>query len=305
MERAELIFEPSKSAVLTADRTYARDSLQQILSRHRKSIRISGMQKQNQSGECAIPVANEKQQQHQGDTTYTKIFIGGLAYQTGDRSLREYFQQFGELEEAVVITDRQTNKSRATDFMPLNRGQVTMKRADDAFRAIQEANPCIDGRKTNVNLAAIGAKPRRIPSAFLTCLLCAILPLSSAARRQHRRRGAVSMATGPQLAAAAAAAAAAATAAMSPATLRRREAPCCYCRVRSLPPAPLTAEPPPPLHLLQTPSLTPQLPVLRNQLGTAVPYSDPCSLTRPAPSTLPAPAYLQQPQAALDGAGGQ
>uniref|UniRef100_A0A1I8FM38 RRM domain-containing protein n=1 Tax=Macrostomum lignano TaxID=282301 RepID=A0A1I8FM38_9PLAT len=41
---------------------------------------------------------------------------------------------------------------------------VTMKRAEDAFRAIQEPNPCIDGRKANVNLAVIGAKPRSIPN---------------------------------------------------------------------------------------------------------------------------------------------
>ncbi|PAA65540.1 hypothetical protein BOX15_Mlig009924g2, partial [Macrostomum lignano] len=103
---------------------------------------------------------------HQKDTTYTKIFVGGLPYHTTDETLRKYFEQFGDLDEAVVITDRNTNKSRGYGF-------VTMKRAEDAFRAIQEPNPCIDGRKANVNLAVIGAKPRSIPNAHLQALALA------------------------------------------------------------------------------------------------------------------------------------
>lgn len=51
------------------------------------------------------------------DTTLTKIFVGGLPYHTTDDGLRQYFQQFGDIEEAVVITDRQTNKSRGYGFV--------------------------------------------------------------------------------------------------------------------------------------------------------------------------------------------
>ena len=53
----------------------------------------------------------------QKDTTYTKLFVGGLPYHTTDQSLREYFKQFGDIEEAVVITDRQTGKSRGYGFV--------------------------------------------------------------------------------------------------------------------------------------------------------------------------------------------
>lgn len=53
----------------------------------------------------------------QKDTTYTKIFVGGLPYHTTDSSLRKYFEVFGEIEEAVVITDRQTGKSRGYGFV--------------------------------------------------------------------------------------------------------------------------------------------------------------------------------------------
>lgn len=53
----------------------------------------------------------------QKDTTWTKLFVGGLPYHTTDKSLREHFAVYGDIEEAVVITDRQTNKSRGYGFV--------------------------------------------------------------------------------------------------------------------------------------------------------------------------------------------
>ena len=55
----------------------------------------------------------------QKDTTYTKIFVGGLPYHTTDSSLRKYFEVYGDIEEAVVITDRQTGKSRGYGFVSM------------------------------------------------------------------------------------------------------------------------------------------------------------------------------------------
>lgn len=91
----------------------------------------------------------------QKDTTYTKIFVGGLPYHTTDDSLKTFFEQFGDIDEAVVITDRQTAKSRGYGF-------VTMADKVGAERACKDPNPIIDGRKANVNLAYLGAKPRGI-----------------------------------------------------------------------------------------------------------------------------------------------
>lgn len=51
------------------------------------------------------------------DTTFTKIFVGGLPYHTTDKSLRAFFESYGDIEEAVVITDRQTGKSRGYGFV--------------------------------------------------------------------------------------------------------------------------------------------------------------------------------------------
>lgn len=53
----------------------------------------------------------------QKDTTWTKLFVGGLPYHTTDKSLREHFSVYGDIEEAVVITDRTTNKSRGYGFV--------------------------------------------------------------------------------------------------------------------------------------------------------------------------------------------
>jgi len=93
------------------------------------------------------------QPMQQKDTTWTKLFVGGLPYHTTDKSLREHFEVYGEIEEAVVITDRSTGKSRGYGF-------VIMSTKEAAERACKEPNPIIDGRKANVNLAILGAKPR-------------------------------------------------------------------------------------------------------------------------------------------------
>ncbi|KRT79826.1 RNA binding protein, partial [Oryctes borbonicus] len=94
------------------------------------------------------------------DTTWTKLFVGGLPYHTTDRSLREHFSVYGDIEEAVVITDRANGKSRGYGF-------VIMGDRQSAERACREPNPIIDGRKANVNLAILGAKPRgNVPTGF-------------------------------------------------------------------------------------------------------------------------------------------
>lgn len=93
----------------------------------------------------------------QKDTTFTKIFVGGLPYHTTDDTLRKFFERFGEIDEAVVITDRATGKSRGYGF-------VTMASKEAAQEAIKDPNPVIDGRKANVNLAYLGAKPRTTAS---------------------------------------------------------------------------------------------------------------------------------------------
>ncbi|EOY15888.1 RNA-binding family protein isoform 1 [Theobroma cacao] len=87
-----------------------------------------------------------------GDTTYTKVFVGGLAWETQSETMRRYFEQFGEILEAVVITDKNTGRSKGYGF-------VTFRDPEAARRACADPTPIIDGRRANCNLASLG-RPR-------------------------------------------------------------------------------------------------------------------------------------------------
>ncbi|CAH1454133.1 unnamed protein product [Lactuca virosa] len=84
-----------------------------------------------------------------GDTTFRKVFVGGLAWETPVGVMRTYFEQFGHILEAVIITDKITGKSKGYGF-------VTYEDAESAKRACDDPNPVIDGRKANCNIASHG-----------------------------------------------------------------------------------------------------------------------------------------------------
>ncbi|MED6144253.1 hypothetical protein PIB30_118027 [Stylosanthes scabra] len=86
---------------------------------------------------------------HFGDTTFTKLFVGGLAWETPTEELRKYFEQFGDILEAVIITDKNTGKSKGYGF-------VTFRDQESARRACADPNPVIDGRRANCNIASLG-----------------------------------------------------------------------------------------------------------------------------------------------------
>lgn len=56
----------------------------------------------------------------QKDNRFTKLFVGGLPYHTTDETLRAFFLQFGEIEEAVVIHDRVSGKSKGYGFVSIS-----------------------------------------------------------------------------------------------------------------------------------------------------------------------------------------
>lgn len=83
-----------------------------------------------------------------------KLFVGGLSWGTSEDTLYSSFEQFGQLEEAKIITDRETGRSRGFGF-------VTFVNDDDAQKAIESMNGAeLDGRNLNVNEARERA-PRR------------------------------------------------------------------------------------------------------------------------------------------------
>ncbi|KAJ0988115.1 hypothetical protein J5N97_006471 [Dioscorea zingiberensis] len=90
-----------------------------------------------------------------GDTTFTKVFVGGLAWETNSDALRHHFEPFGDILEAVVISDKHTGRSKGYGF-------VTFRDPESARRACADPSPIIDGRRANCNLASLG-RPRPAP----------------------------------------------------------------------------------------------------------------------------------------------
>lgn len=76
-----------------------------------------------------------------------KLFVGGLSWNTNDDGLRQAFERFGNIDEAKVILDRETGRSRGFGF-------VTFAEQEAAKNAVGEMNGAdVDGRSIKVNEA--------------------------------------------------------------------------------------------------------------------------------------------------------
>jgi RNA recognition motif-containing protein len=86
------------------------------------------------------------------DVMSKKVFVGGLSWGTGDASLREAFEKFGGVDDAKVVSDRETGRSRGFGF-------VTFAETESVRKAIDGMNGReLDGRTLKVDEAA--DKPR-------------------------------------------------------------------------------------------------------------------------------------------------
>ncbi|MCL4374765.1 RNA-binding protein [Patescibacteria group bacterium] len=76
-----------------------------------------------------------------------KLYIGNLPWSVNNDSLKEMFAAYGEISEAVVITDRYSGRSKGFGF-------VTFVNEADAEKAVAEmAEKEVGGRKIVVNVA--------------------------------------------------------------------------------------------------------------------------------------------------------
>lgn len=74
-----------------------------------------------------------------------KLFIGGISWDTNEDSLKEYFQTFGEVVEAVIMKDRATGRARGFGFVVF---------ADTAVaERVVKAKHMIDGRTVEAKKA--------------------------------------------------------------------------------------------------------------------------------------------------------
>ena len=74
-----------------------------------------------------------------------KLYVGNLAYSMTDGELQSLFEEYGTVESAQVIMDRETGRSKGFGF-------VEMSDDDAANRAIEELNGSeVKGRTIRVN----------------------------------------------------------------------------------------------------------------------------------------------------------
>lgn len=76
-----------------------------------------------------------------------KIYVGNLAFSVSDELLNSTFAQFGSVDSAKIITDRETGRSKGFGF-------VEMASDSDAATAIEKLNgQDLNGRNMNVSEA--------------------------------------------------------------------------------------------------------------------------------------------------------
>ena len=76
-----------------------------------------------------------------------RIYVGNLSFNTREDELRDAFSPYGNVVDARVVTDRDTNRSRGFGF-------VEMEDDGDAKAAIQGLNGTVlSGRNLTVNEA--------------------------------------------------------------------------------------------------------------------------------------------------------
>ncbi len=79
------------------------------------------------------------------------IYVGNVPFQTSEDQLRELFEQYGQVEQAKIIVDRATGRSKGFGF-------VEMSERDEGLKAIEELDSKdFMGRTLRVN----EARPRK------------------------------------------------------------------------------------------------------------------------------------------------
>ncbi|KAG2324996.1 hypothetical protein Bca52824_007724 [Brassica carinata] len=93
-----------------------------------------------------------------GDKKLTKVFVGGLAWDTQKEAMHDHFIKYGDILEAVIISDKLTRRSKGYGFV------CNFQNAKAAKRACVDSIPIINGRRANCNLASLGGRLRRSPT---------------------------------------------------------------------------------------------------------------------------------------------
>jgi len=78
--------------------------------------------------------------------TKSKIYVGNLSYNTTEDELRNFFAEFGNIEDIKLISDFETGRSKGFGF-------ITFASDQEGESALAANGQELDGRKLNVNTA--------------------------------------------------------------------------------------------------------------------------------------------------------
>ena len=87
-----------------------------------------------------------------------KLYVGNLAYQVGDADLEQLFSEFGTVQSAQVIQDRDTGRSKGFGFVEMG----SEAEAQAAIQGLHDQE--VNGRRLTVNEAK-PREPRRAAAA--------------------------------------------------------------------------------------------------------------------------------------------
>ncbi len=77
----------------------------------------------------------------------TKLFVGGISWDTKEESLKEFFAQAGTVTSTTIITDKYTGRSKGFGFVEMS----TEQEAQEAITKLNQQS--LDGRTITVNEA--------------------------------------------------------------------------------------------------------------------------------------------------------
>jgi len=96
--------------------------------------------------ECKIAVPRGSPTDAADPALAKKVFVGGLSIDTDEAAFKEYFTEFGEIEEAVIMKDGLTGKSRGFGF-------ITWATEGPAAKAIEKRLHTLQGKEVEVKPA--------------------------------------------------------------------------------------------------------------------------------------------------------
>ena len=94
-----------------------------------------------------VPASGSSAPEMTPEQAQTKVFVGGIPPHVDRDELREIFQEFGPVTDAVVMMDQATQRSRCFGFVTFQHG------SDGAAKAVEAQPLQIHGRRVEVKLA--------------------------------------------------------------------------------------------------------------------------------------------------------